>query len=145
MSELVWTVHYRVTKRGIRDILELDGVVDNPAITLACAILDLPDGKRLLPALDKLLKLIDKADDWIDGECAGYQYECSEAIENLMKELDTYEHEGSVVHSHTELRMRLLLEEMNALFANYDMMPLRVMIDTLKQQLQDQPSSANTD
>ena len=32
--------------------------------------------------------------------------------------------------------MRLLLEELNALFANYDMEPLRVMIDTLSQELQ---------
>lgn len=138
MSELVWTVHYRITKRDIRDILELDGVDDNPAITLACAILDLPAGKRLLPALDKLLKLTRKVDDWVDGEGAGYQYECSEAIEDLMKELDTYEHEGALVQPHTELRMRLLLEEMNALFANYDMEPLRVMIDMLKQEIEKQ-------
>lgn len=140
MSELVWTVHYRVTKRDIRDILELDGVDDNPAITLACAILDLPDGKRLLPALDKLLKLTRKVDDWVDGEGAGYLYECSEAIEDLMKELNTYDHEGALLypHPHTKLRQRLLLEEMNALFANYDMEPLRVLIYMQKQEIEEQ-------
>ena len=143
MSELVWTVHYRVTKRDIRDILEIDNVEDNPAITLAHAILDLSDGKKLLRALDKLLELTGKLDDWVDGEGAGYLYECNEAIKDLMQQLDTYEHEGAVVNPHTELRMRLLLEELNALFANYDMEPLRVMIYTLKQQLQEQPPDSN--
>ena len=39
---------------------------------------------------------------------------------DLMKELDTYEHEGALVQPHTELRMRMLLEEMNALFSTVE-------------------------
>ena len=133
MSELAWTVNFSVTKQDIHDIMEIMGEDDNPAIALADAIIDLPEGEDLLLALDALTDLTRKVDDWCDN--SGFTYECDEGIEALMKELDTYEHLGAAIAPHTNLRMRLLLEELNALFAFYDMEPLRTRIDIFKQEL----------
>ena len=135
MSDLTWTVHYNITKQDIQDVLEVYGMEDNPAITLAHAIMDLPDDDKLPAALDQLTELTNKLDDWIEeGDVC---YECDEGVENLMRELETLVYDGVVIDPHTSQRMRLLLEELNALFANYDLEPLRVIIDALKQELQE--------
>ena len=134
MSDLTWTVHYELTKQDISDALEVYGIEDSPAITLAHAIMDLPDDDKLPAALDQLTELTNKLDDWIESDNA--YYERDESIEELMKELDTLDWDGAVVEPHTRRRMRLLLEELNSLFAVYDCTTLRKMIGVLQQKHQ---------
>lgn len=130
MSDLTWTVHYNITKQDISDVLETVLVDYNPAITLAHAIMDLPDDNRLPAALDRLTELTHKLDDWVAEGDIGY--ECDEGIEDLMKGLDTLEYDNAVIDPHTRRRMRLLLEELNSLFAAYDCTTLRNMIGVLR-------------
>ena len=142
MSSLTWTVNYKVTEEEVLDVLsncvDANTLDDNLVMQLVDRIFNLPDDIALLPACSDLISFSRKVDEWLEDENLGSYYECDEAIEDLIKELDSHAQPDKVIDLHTELKIRLLTEVLQSLLAYYDLEPFRVMLTTLKKEIRGQ-------